>query len=45
MVQPVAHNDRHTQALIEFNRIVREDERVESVIIPIRDGLNVIYVK
>lgn len=45
VVQPVAHNDRHTQALIEFNRIVREDERVESVIIPIRDGLNVIYVK
>lgn len=45
VVQPVAHNDRHTQALIEFNRIVREDERVESVIVPIRDGLNVIYVK
>ena len=45
VVQPVAHNDRHTQAIIEFNRIVREDERVESVIVPIRDGLNVIYVK
>ena len=45
VVQTVAHNDRHTQALIEFNRIVREDERVESVIVPIRDGLNVIYVK
>ncbi|MBO5234193.1 MAG: class I SAM-dependent methyltransferase [Alistipes sp.] len=45
VVQPVAHNDRHTQALIEFNHIVREDERVESVIVPIRDGLNLIYVK
>ena len=45
VIQPVAHNDRHTQALIEFNRMVREDERVESVIVPIRDGLNVIYVK
>ena len=45
VVQPVAHNDRHTQALIEFNRMVREDDRVESVIVPIRDGLNVIYVK
>ena len=45
VVQPVAHNDRHTQALIEFNRMVREDERVESVIVPIRDGLNLIYVK
>ena len=45
VVQPVAHNDRHTQALIEFNRIIREDDRVENVILPIRDGLNVIYVK
>ena len=45
VVQPVAHNDRHTQALIEFNRMVREDDRVESVIVPIRDGLNLIYVK
>lgn len=45
VVQPVAHNDRHTQALIEFNHMVREDERVESVIVPIRDGLNLIYVK
>lgn len=45
VVQPVAHNDRHTQALIEFNRMVREDDRVESVILPIRDGLNIIYVK
>ena len=45
VVQPVAHNDRHTQALIEFNRMVREDERVESVIVPIRDGLNLMYVK
>ena len=45
VVQSVAHNDRHTQALIEFNRMVREDARVESVIVPIRDGLNLIYVK
>ena len=45
VVQPVAHNDRHTQALIEFNRMIREDDRVENVILPIRDGLNVIYVK
>ena len=45
VAQPVAHNDRHTQGLVEFNRMVLEDERVESVIVPIRDGLNVIYVK
>lgn len=45
VVQPVAHNDRHTQALLEFNRMVTEDPRVENVIVPLRDGLNLIRVK
>ncbi len=45
VVQPIAHNDRHTQALVEFNRMVRDDERVENVIVPLRDGLNLIRVK
>lgn len=45
VVQPIAHNDRHTQALVEFNRMVAEDPRVENVIVPLRDGLNMIYVK
>ena len=41
----VTHNDLHTQALIEFNRMVVEDDRVESVILPLRDGINIIRVK
>lgn len=45
VVHEVAHNDRHTQALLEFNRMIREDCRVENVILPIRDGLNIIRVK
>lgn len=45
VVHEVAHNDHHTQALLEFNRMVREDDRVENVILPIRDGLNIIRVK
>ena len=45
VVQPVAHNDRHTETLIEFNRMVVEDDRVESVILPLRDGINIIRVK
>ena len=45
VVQPVAHNDHHTRALIEFNRMVTEDDRVESVILPLRDGINIIRVK
>ena len=45
VVQPVAHNDRHTQALLEFNRMVVEDPRTENVIVPLRDGLNLIRVR
>ncbi|MDE5691177.1 MAG: class I SAM-dependent methyltransferase [Alistipes sp.] len=45
VAEPVAHNDRHTQALLEFNRMAVEDPRVENVIVPIRDGLNLIRVK
>lgn len=45
VAQPIAHNDRHTEAIVEFNRMVRDDERVDNVIIPIRDGINLIRVK
>lgn len=45
----VAHetpaNDRFSQAIKEFNNMVKEDPRVENVILPIRDGLNLIRVK
>lgn len=45
VLQPVAARDRHTQALLEFNRMVADDPRVENVIAPLRDGLNLICVK
>ena len=45
VVRPVAHNDRHTKAIQEFNDLVAADDRVENVILPIRDGLNLIRVK
>lgn len=45
VVEPIAGRDRHTQALVEFNRMVAEDPRVENVIVPLRDGLNMIYVR
>lgn len=45
VVEPVAHGDRHTQALLEFNRMVVADPRVENVILPLRDGLNLIRVR
>jgi predicted O-methyltransferase YrrM len=45
VIEEVHHNDLHTKALIEFNRMVVEDDRVESVILPLRDGINLIRVK
>lgn len=40
-----AEKDRHTESIREFNRLVVEDPRLENVIIPMRDGLNLIRVK
>ncbi len=45
VVEPLAKGDKHTAALLEFNDMVLNDSRVESVILPIRDGLNIIRVK
>jgi caffeoyl-CoA O-methyltransferase len=38
-------HDRHTEGIVEFNRMVVADPRVENVIVPLRDGLNLIRVK
>ena len=37
--------DKQTQGIARFNNMVSSDPRVESVILPIRDGLNVIRKK
>jgi caffeoyl-CoA O-methyltransferase len=37
--------DAHTAGIVEFNRMVAADPRVENVIIPLRDGINLIRVK
>ncbi len=37
--------DAQTQGIFKFNQIVKEDPRVENVIIPIRDGMNLIRKK
>ncbi len=45
VIEPVAANDRFTQDILAFNRMVHDDNRVESVVIPVRDGLSLIRVK
>jgi caffeoyl-CoA O-methyltransferase len=42
VVQPLAKNDKDTQALLDFNRMVHEDSRVSNILLPIRDGLMVL---
>lgn len=37
--------DRQTLGIAEFNDMVKADPRVESVILPVRDGLNIIRKK
>ena len=37
--------DAQTEGILKFNDYVAQDERVEKVIIPLRDGLTIIYKK
>ena len=39
VVEPLKASDKATQALLAYNKKLKEDTRVETVILPIRDGL------
>ena len=41
VVEPLLASDISTTAIREFNRLLRDDERLETVLLPIRDGLTV----
>ncbi len=41
VLEDVQKNDKSTPILLEYNKIVNEDPRVETVLLPIRDGLTV----
>jgi len=43
VIDPNYDKEKQTVALREFNRLVAEDERVSQVILPVRDGLTIIY--
>ena len=45
VVEEVARKDKQTQEIIAFNDYIRNDSRVENVILPLRDGINLIRVK
>lgn len=45
VMQPVKANDIDTQVIISFNDQIQNDERVENILLPIRDGLMLIRKK
>lgn len=41
VVEPLQKNDLSTKVLLEYNQLLANDPRVETVLLPIRDGLTV----
>lgn len=45
VIDPTQKDDPYNQAIIEFNRHVQQDKRVENLILPLRDGLMLLQKK
>jgi predicted O-methyltransferase YrrM len=41
VIEPLQSNDLSTKILVEYNQLLKNDPRVETVLLPIRDGLTV----
>ena len=41
VIAPLKDDDTSTKALIEYNTLLKKDERIETVLLPIRDGLTI----
>lgn len=41
VIEPLDEKDLSTKAVLEFNILLKEDPRIETVMLPIRDGLTV----
>ncbi|MGL5920463.1 MAG: O-methyltransferase, partial [Bacteroidales bacterium] len=45
VVQELASNDPQTRSILKFNDMIAADSRIEKVILPLRDGMTLIYKK
>ncbi len=45
VLEKVMEDDFSTKALIAYNKLLAEDERIETVVLPIRDGLTISRIK
>jgi predicted O-methyltransferase YrrM len=41
VIEPVKDDDISTKALLQYNRLLKEDSRLETILLPIRDGLTI----
>ena len=39
VIEPIKADDTSTKALIVYNKLLKKDQRIETVLLPIRDGL------
>ena len=42
VLNPEVNNDRETKGIIEFNNFVKNDKRVENLLLPLRDGIMIL---
>ena len=45
VIEPLNQNDDYTRGILQFNQFVHNDERVENVILPVRDGIMLLRKK
>jgi len=45
VVEELNPKDKDTKVLLEYNKLLNEDDRIETVLLPIRDGLTISRVK
>ena len=41
VIEPLKEDDFSTKALLEYNTLLKEDKRIETVVLPITDGLTI----
>ena len=41
VIEPLQPNDTSTKAILDYNNLLKNDKRIETVILPIRDGLTI----
>ena len=45
VIEPLQKSDQDTKALLEYNKMINEHSQLETVLLPIRDGLTLTRVK